>query len=118
EGSPAGTTPQRSPARSATAPSLRIEEITDRLEHGWDLGFLPDGRILVSERPARLTLVSAAREGATATRVAADLDDVQVRGEGGLMGLVVHPDFASTRRFTTCQTHTEGGRPVDIRLVT
>ena len=34
------------------------------------------------------------------------------------MGLVVHPDFAQTRRFTTCQTHTEGGRPVDVRLVT
>ena len=34
------------------------------------------------------------------------------------MGLVVHPDFAQSRRFTTCQTHAEGGRPVDVRLVT
>ncbi|HEX6918249.1 MAG TPA: PQQ-dependent sugar dehydrogenase, partial [Phycicoccus sp.] len=38
--------------------------------------------------------------------------------EGGLLGMVVHPDFASSRRFTTCQTHQEDGRPVDIRLVT
>jgi aldose sugar dehydrogenase len=32
--------------------------------------------------------------------------------------MVVHPDFAQTRRFTTCQTHTEAGRAVDVRLVT
>jgi len=39
---------------------------------------------------------------------------VYARGEGGLMGLLVHPDFAQTRRFTTCQTHQEGGRPEDL----
>ena len=50
--------------------------------------------------------------------MAADLDDVLARGEGGLMGLVVHPDFAQTRRFTTCQTHLDGGQPTDVRLVT
>ena len=48
----------------------------------------------------------------------ADLDDVFVQGEGGLMGMVVHPDFATSREFTTCQTHQEGGDPKDIRLVT
>ena len=34
------------------------------------------------------------------------------------MGMVVHPDFASSRLFTTCQTHQEGGDAEDIRLVT
>jgi len=106
------------PAPTAASPPLHVEEVAGGLEHGWDIGFLPGGQVLVTERPARITLLSAARPGATATRVAADLSDVQVRGEGGLMGLVVHPDFATTRRFTTCQTHQEGGAPVDIRLVT
>ena len=55
------------------------------------------------------------RSGAT---VRADLDDLFVQGEGGLMGMVVHPDFATSRAFTTCQTHQEGGDPEDIRLVT
>jgi len=32
--------------------------------------------------------------------------------------MVVHPDFAQTRRFTTCQTHTQDGTPTDVRLVT
>jgi aldose sugar dehydrogenase len=103
---------------AAAAPRLAVEEVAGGLQHGWDVGFLPDGRVLVSERPARFTLLSSGRAGATATRVSADLGDVLVRGEGGLMGLVVHPDFAATRRFTTCQTHTVSGRPTDIRLVT
>ena len=34
------------------------------------------------------------------------------------MGMVVHPDFAQSRRFTTCQTHADGGSPTDVRLVT
>lgn len=99
-------------------PALKVETVASGLEHGWDVGFLPDGRVLVSQRPAVLTLLSSSRPGATATRVSADLSDVMVRGEGGLMGLVVHPDFASSRLFTTCQTHQEGDRPVDVRLVT
>ncbi len=111
--------PSSSPApRSTQEPELDVEEVAGGLEHGWDIGFLPDGTALVTERPARISLVSGLREGASVTRVRADLDDVYVNGEGGLLGMVVHPDFAQTRRFTTCQTHQEGGAPTDIRLVT
>ena len=115
----ASETPSASPApRSTAVPALAVEEVAGGLEHGWDIGFLPDGRALVTERPARISLVSGLREGAEVTRVEADLDDVFVQGEGGLMGMVVHPDFASSRLFTTCQTHEEGGSPEDVRLVT
>ena len=72
----------------------------------------------MTERPGRISLVSGLREGARRTTVRADLDDVFVQGEGGLMGMVVHPDFATSREFTTCQTHQEDGNPEDIRLVT
>lgn len=105
------------PARTA-APSLEVSTVVAGLAHPWDIGFLPDGRVLITQRPGRLVLLSGSRPGAAATPVAADFDDLLVRGEGGLMGLLVHPDFAASRRFTTCQTHTEGGRAVDIRLVT
>ncbi|HSL07894.1 MAG TPA: PQQ-dependent sugar dehydrogenase [Pseudonocardiaceae bacterium] len=100
------------------APTIRVDVVAEGLEHGWDIGFLPGGSALVTERPARIRLLSSTRPGARVTEVAAALDDVYVTGEGGLMGLVVHPDFAQTRRFTTCQTHQEGGQPVDVRLVT
>jgi glucose/arabinose dehydrogenase len=105
------------PSRTSVT-ALDVEEVARGLVHGWDIGFLPDGRVLVSQRPAELALLSSARAGATVTRVQADLSDVMVRGEGGLLGLVVHPDFAVSREFTTCQNHMAGGEPVDIRLVT
>lgn len=102
----------------AQAPNLNVEIVSRGLEHGWDIGFLPDGQVLVTERPARISLLSSSLPGATRTAVTADLADVMVGGEGGLLGMVVHPDFATSRLFTTCLNHAEGGRPVDIRLVT
>ena len=103
---------------STETPRLKVETVAGGLSHGWDIGFLPDGKILVSQRPAKLSLLSGSAPGATTTEVKADLSDVLVQGEGGLMGMVVHPDFEQTRRFTTCQTHTENGQAADIRLVT
>lgn len=119
-----GQVPQSEPSSTPTPPSstetpqLRVDQVAGGLEHGWDIGFLPDGQVLVTQRPARIALLSGATPGATVTQVKADLSDVYVSGEGGLMGMVVHPDFDQTRRFTTCQTHTENGEPSDIRLVT
>jgi glucose/arabinose dehydrogenase len=98
--------------------ALDVEVVTDEIEHGWDIGFLPDGGALVTERAGRITHLSSTRAGAVVTRVDADLDEVYASGEGGLLGMVVHPDFETSREFTTCLNHQEGGRPVDIRLVT
>ena len=105
------------PARTGT-PDLRVGVVASGLSHVWDVGFLPDGQVLFSEREGRLSLLSGSQPGARVQPVRADLDDVYARGEGGLMGLVVHPDFAQTRRFTTCQTHAAQGSPTDVRLIT
>ncbi|WP_300018211.1 PQQ-dependent sugar dehydrogenase [Pseudonocardia sp.] len=105
------------PTRTGT-PDLAVTEVASGFANPWDIGVLPDGQVLITEREGRLTLLSEAEEGATTTDVAADFDDLLAEGEGGLLGMVVHPDFAQTRRFTTCQTHTEGGQADDVRLVT
>jgi aldose sugar dehydrogenase len=115
EGGPG--TSAAAPVRTGV-PELRVTEIAGGFANPWDVGVLPDGRVLVTEREGRLTLLSGAQPGATATPVQADLSDVLAAGEGGLMGLVVHPDFARTGRFTTCQTHVAGGTATDVRLVT
>ncbi|MBP2476310.1 glucose/arabinose dehydrogenase [Crossiella equi] len=112
-GAPAGTAPS-----TGQSPGLAVEVVTDKLTHGWEIGFLPDGRALVSQRPGRVALLSSTKPGATVSEVQADFGDVLVRGEGGLLGLLVHPDFATSRKFTTCQTHQQDDRPVDVRLVT
>ena len=99
-------------------PELQVEVVADDLSHVWAMGFLPDGEVLFTERDGRISLLSDDRPGATVTEVDADLSDVYVRGEGGLMGLAVHSDFDTTRRFTTCQTNQVDGTATDIRLVT
>jgi glucose/arabinose dehydrogenase len=123
---PSGTIAPSAPApvpptvttSNADNPALKVVQVAAGLEHGWDIGFLPDGKLLVTQRPGRLALIAGTAPGSAVKTVAADFSDVLVEGEGGLMGLVVHPDFEQSRQFTTCQTHKEGGKAVDIRLVT
>jgi aldose sugar dehydrogenase len=115
---PSGSSGGVTAPSTASTPAFTVEEVAGGLEHGWDIGFLPDGKVLISERIGRFTLLSSNKPGATATRLKADLFDVMVEGEGGLLGLVIHPDFRVTRQFTTCLDHKENGRAKDIRLVT
>ncbi|MEV4310685.1 PQQ-dependent sugar dehydrogenase [Actinocrispum sp. NPDC049592] len=112
---PSGTA--TTPASQAKAPGLKVEEVASGLQHGWDIGFLPDGQVLVTQRPGKLALLSSSKPGATVTQVQADFSDVLVAGEGGLLGMVIQPDFKTTRQFITCQDHQENGKAVDIRLV-
>ncbi|WP_084211644.1 PQQ-dependent sugar dehydrogenase [Pseudonocardia acaciae] len=112
-----GGTAAGRPVPRVAAPPLRVEEVAGGLENPWDLAFLPDGRLLVTERPGRLVLLSGPMPGAEARPVDADFGDLLAKGEGGLMGLALLPDFAGSRRFVTCQTHTEGGQPRDVRVV-
>ena len=59
---------RRARRRANTAvPDLAVEVVAEGFEHGWDIGFLPDGRALVTERPGRISLVSGLREGARRT---------------------------------------------------
>lgn len=99
-------------------PALEVEVVTDQLEHGWDIGFLPDGGALITERGGRLTHLSSLEPGAQVTRVVERLPAVMARGEGGLLGMVIHPDFGTSREFTVCMNYQEAGTPVDVRLVT
>jgi aldose sugar dehydrogenase len=115
---PAGTVPGGAAPSSTVTPKLSVQQVIAGLQHGWDIGFLPDGKVLITERPGRLTLLDRSTPGATRTTVEADFSDLNARGEGGLMGVVVHPDFATSRSFTTCQSHWENGNAVDIRLIT
>jgi glucose/arabinose dehydrogenase len=88
--------------------AFRIVQLVGGLEHPWGLAFLPDGRMLVTERPGRLRIVRAPRlEPQPATelpQVIADdllepqpvsgLPPVVARGQGGLLDVALHPHFA------------------------
>jgi glucose/arabinose dehydrogenase len=71
------------------------EILTDGLEHPWGLAFLPDGRMLVTERPGRLRLVSA--DGTLHPDPIGGLPPIKPHGQGGLLDVVLHPDFSNNR---------------------
>ncbi len=68
---------------------LRIVTLTKGLEHPWGLAFLPDGRMLVTERPGRLRVVG--KDGALDPSPVAGLPRVDPIGQGGLMDVAPHP---------------------------
>jgi len=86
------------PLRSDRA-TIRVTVLASGLEHPWGLAVLPDGRMLVTERPGRVRLVS--REG----RLSAPLPGaptVFARGQGGLHDVLLHRDFARTGLVYFC----------------
>ncbi|MFO8065377.1 MAG: PQQ-dependent sugar dehydrogenase [Spirochaetia bacterium] len=84
---------------------LEVEPWIEDLAAPWSLVFLPDGRALVSERPGRIRLI---RDGDPVDEPYLELDVAAV-GEGGLMGLEVHPDFPDEPYIYAMYTYRQGG---------
>src|SRR6056297_1831064 len=72
---------------------FQVESIAD-FDEPWALTFLPDGRMLVTEKKGNLLIVS--QEGDKSSPVAG-LPDVDYGGQGGLGDVALHPDFANNR---------------------
>ena len=72
-----------------------VETVSSGLDHPWSVAFLPDGGYLVSERPGRLRLIDA--HGKLSPQPVEGLPPVLAHGQGGLLDVVLHPQFASNR---------------------
>ena len=84
----------RSPTPRATSPGVRVETIARGLEHPWALAFMPDGRLLVTERPGRVRVVTF--DGRVSAPLAG-VPAVYARGQGGLLDVALDPNFAKNR---------------------
>ncbi|NIR84659.1 MAG: PQQ-dependent sugar dehydrogenase [Gammaproteobacteria bacterium] len=73
---------------------FRLVTVVEGLEHPWGLAFLPDGRMLVTERRGRLRLID---NGALHPRPLAGVPRVAVQGQGGLLDVAIHPQFERNR---------------------
>jgi glucose/arabinose dehydrogenase len=73
---------------------IRVVTVARGLENPWGLAFLPDGRMLVTERPGRVRLV--APDGALSPPLAG-VPEVRAAGQGGLLDVALAPDFAASR---------------------
>ena len=78
----------------SSAGELSVETVASGLENPWGLAFLPDGRMLVTERPGRLRLVET---DGKLSRPINGVPSVVARGQGGLLGIALDPAFAQNR---------------------
>jgi glucose/arabinose dehydrogenase len=73
---------------------IRVSVVTKGLSHPWSIAFLPDGGMLVAERPGRLRII---RNGVLDPTPIAGVPRVRTDGNGGLMDVALHPRFADNR---------------------
>ena len=98
---------QRSPTPAPVNAPVRVETVARGLEHPWGLAFLPDGRMLVTERAGRLRL--AERDGRLSEPLGG-VPEVAAQGQGGLLDVALSPGFAQDRLvYVSFSEHGDGG---------
>ena len=106
---------------------IRVTVVTRGLVHPWSLVFLPDGSMLVTERPGRIRVV---RDGVLDPKPIGGVPEPRTKGNGGLMDLALHPKFAENHLVyftydklvendkgapTVARGRLEGGMLADVR---
>jgi len=87
--------------------SVKLEVIAKGLETPWGMAFLPDGRLLVTERPGRLRII----DKGTLLPPVKGTPDVWVRQDGGLFDVEVHPQYAKTGWIYLSYSEVKAGTP-------
>lgn len=92
---PTGATP--------AATGWKAVEVVGGLEHPWAIAWLPDGSALITERPGRLRVLHA--DGTLHADPVAGVPEVLALRQGGLLDVVLHPDFAENRLVYLSYAH-------------
>ena len=74
--------------------TFELVTVAEGLDHPWGIAFLPDGGALITERSGQLRLL---RDGELDPTPIAGVPEVAASGQGGLLDVALHPDFATTR---------------------
>lgn len=86
----------------STYADFRLETVASGLDHPWSLAFLPDGSMLVTERAGRLRLI---RNGQLQAAPIAGVPELVVAGQGGLLDVVLHPEFSDNQLLFLSYAH-------------
>jgi glucose/arabinose dehydrogenase len=93
------------------AQGFRVVKLVERLDHPWSLAFLPEGRMLVTERVGRLNLLTKDFQRAQVKGVPA----VATGGQAGLFDVALHPRFAENRLiYLAYEARTAGGIGMEL----
>lgn len=99
--------------RTAEGQDIRVVVVARGLVHPWSLAFLPDGGLLVTERPGRLRIV---RDGVLDPRPLAGVPTVRAMGLSGLMDVALHPRFAENHYVYLTYTKPVGDEQATLAL--
>ena len=100
------------PTFPSSAGDLSVQTVATGLVHPWSLAFLPDGRMLVTERPGRMRIVT--RNGQLSSALG-NVPKAYVQGQAGLMDVLLARDFNQTRMIFVCYAEpAEGGGRVAV----
>ncbi|HSR62680.1 MAG TPA: PQQ-dependent sugar dehydrogenase [Gammaproteobacteria bacterium] len=92
--------------------TLAVETVVEGLVHPWGMVFLPDGNILVTERPGRLRLVQDGKLHPDSIR---GVPEVSAVGQGGLLDVALHPDYANNKLiYLSFAAAGEGGLGTEV----
>ncbi len=108
---------------------IQVSVVTKGLVHPWALAFLPDGSMLITERPGRIRVV---RNGVLDPKPISGVPEPFTKGNGGLMDIALHPRFAENHLVyftydkpvengkgapTVARGRLEGGALTDVRSI-
>ena len=94
------------PTFPGPAGSLSIQTVASGLVHPWSLAFLPDGRMLVTERPGRMRIVTRTGQMSAAL---GNVPSVYAQSQAGLMDVLLARDFDNTHTIFLCYAEPADG---------
>ena len=106
-GPPGGVAIERFTAADGT--KFGVQVLVTGLQISWALAFAPDGRLFLTERPGRVRVYMS---GQLLAEPALTLSDVYTNGESGILGLALHPDFATNHYVYLTYTASGPSGPV------
>lgn len=107
---PPENSPASADANSQTA-KFKVETVAENLEVPWAFAFLPDGKLLVTERPGRVRLIA---DGKLQREPVFTVPDVEPTGESGLMDVSLHPNFAANKFVYLAYAYKADGQRVRV----
>lgn len=93
-----------------TQSSFSVDLLTNQLSFPWGLDFLPNGSMIISEKPGRIRIVS--KEGKVSSPIKG-VPDVRYEGSGGLFDVKLSPDFESDRKVFWTYVSTKNGEAMN-----
>ena len=86
---------------------FKVETLLKNLDHPWGMDFLPGGEIILTEKPGNLYITNAQYNS---TQTIAGLPKIKQKGQGGLLDVLVHPDFKSNKLIYLSYVNQEANR--------